>query len=153
MQTGCLIWKRIVLLYDLPGTCSLCLFPDRAGMKLCEKIIYQLSVSISITYWPREMFRVTSQQFWKDKLRGSKSNFIWSLCHPFHLQWGKEFSAWFPKHVAILVRLLINVTSLLCIKFLKCEQQASYGSLLWVVSSLVYLHILNQNNLCLRRWL
>lgn len=61
-----------------------------------------------------------------------------------HLQWGKQVSVWFPKHIAILVRVLINVTSLLCTKFLKCEQQASCGSLLWIVSSLVYLHIMDK---------
>lgn len=68
----------------------------------------------------------------------------------FHLQLGKQFSAWFPKHIAILVRVLIKLTSVLCTKFLKCEQQASYGSLLWIVSSLVYLPIMNQNNLVLQ---
>lgn len=82
MQTECLIWKRIVHLYGLPAICSLCLFPARAGMKLCEEIIYQLSVSILITCQLREMFRATTQQFWEEKLCGSKSNFIWSLFHP-----------------------------------------------------------------------
>lgn len=82
MQTECLIWKRIVLLYDLPAICSLCLFPARAGMKLCEEMIYQLSLSIFITYQLRETSSAIIQQFWEEQLCGSKSNFIWSLCHP-----------------------------------------------------------------------
>lgn len=52
---------------------------------------------------------------------------------------------------SILISVLINVTRLLCMEILKCDQQVSYGTQLCFMSSLVYVCMVNRNNLELRR--
>lgn len=78
--------------------CSLCLFAAIPGMKLREEMIYQLSDSI--TYQLREVFRIATQLSQEEKLCASKSTFG---CCVAPLQWGKQFSAQFSKHIAIFV--------------------------------------------------
>lgn len=69
-------------------------------MKLREEMIYQLSASITCQL--REIFRIATQLSQEEKLCASKSNFGCCVAQ-FHLQWGKQFSAQFSKHIAIFV--------------------------------------------------